>query len=337
MNSKKLLIGTIAICLSLNCFSQDCDRFINNQTNTVNAKGVVVRVLGLVSDGIFGTRFSNLANQANSQLQMLDVVQYNICMQMQGVRNSFVRENYEQRARNTMEEMVKLLKQSGSLPPEAVTMLAENGIAMPAETPAPDRGSRTIAPADNDAPAPSRTQPTTGDEVPTPRLPVTEQWVTVTFPCQPYATSGGGNVIRARGMETHSDPQIARSIANVIALEELASKVEVAVNSVTEYYIRAVSGSETNEELIRDFKRNTTITVNQVLRGYRTVCEEFRQNTVNQRWQSFVALEIDKDQVLKPVHEELKRNNATRDAVPNYEKFKEAFNEVNTFLENTGI
>jgi hypothetical protein len=326
MNMKYVFIGMVAMSVSLGCFGQDCDKFLNKQTNVINTKGIVVRILGKAADAILGTNFSSLQPKVGDQLQMLDVLQYNTCMQLQTIKNDFVRENLQEKAKNTLAEMLKLLTQSGALTPEIIGMLAENGVVEPGVT-------VDEAPAVNPQPV---KPPATADEVDVPVLPVpaTPGWATVTFPCQRFTDSGDG-IIRARGMETHSDPQIAKSIANVVALEELASKIEITVNSVTEYYIRSVGGD--NEELIKDFQRLTKTKVNQTLRGYKTVCEEYRQHSETQKYQCFIALEISEENVLKPVYEGLKTDAKTKNTLPGFDKFKNTFIEVMKFYESTGF
>jgi DNA-binding Lrp family transcriptional regulator len=325
MNKKIIFVGAITGCLSLNCFGQDCDKYLNKQTNVINTKGIVVKVLGKIVDITAGTNFSKFTGGASDQIQMLDVLQYNTCMQLQTAKNEFVRENLEEKARNTMTEMLKLLTQTGSLTPDVVKILAENGAIEPSSI-----GGDTTTPV---TPQPAPTPPATGDDVATPVMPKT-QYVTVVFPCQPFSGSGDG-VIRARAMESHSDPQIAKSIAMVVALEELASKIEVTVNSVTEYYVRAVLGD--NEETMKDFKRQTKLTVNQTLRGYRTVCEEYRQNTATQKYQCFIALEINEEAALKPIFDGMKSDKQLSRALPNFEKFKKTYDEVMNFYEKTGF
>ena len=54
------LIVAIVFNTSLNSFGQDCDKLLNRQTNAVNTKGIVLRALGRLVDGIAGTNFSKL-------------------------------------------------------------------------------------------------------------------------------------------------------------------------------------------------------------------------------------------------------------------------------------
>jgi hypothetical protein len=277
---------------------------------------------------ILGTNFSSLTNTASSQLQMLDNLQYQNCLKWQTAKSEFTKENLEAKMEQTLAEMVKLLNQSGSIPPATVKELVLSGVLDPDQA---RKDGIVVDPADDRiAPTPKNV-----DDVPVPILPVPAKWETVTFPCQAQAMSSAG-VIRARGMESSMDPQIAKSIANVIALEELASKIEVTVKSTTQYFIDRTE-TNLNEELTKRFNRTIDVSVNQTIRGYRNTCEEYRQHSQTQKYQCFVALEINEDAVLKPLHEELKKDPELTKAVPDFSKFKDTFNEVLNFYEKTGI
>jgi len=331
MRNKKLLrllfAGFVIVSFSLSGFGQECDKYLNQQTKVVNTKGVVVKVLGKISDVVLGTNFSSLSRSIG-ELQMLDNIQYQACMKLQTVKSEFHRENLEATVGQTLTEMVKLMNQSGALPADVVTQLVANGtIIQTNATPTPATATQATL-----------TVVTNADDVPVPILPTPApagSWNTVTFPCQANAVSSDG-VIRARGMESSMDPQIAKSVANVIALEELASKIEVTVKSTTQYFI---DRTETNlsEELTKRFERKIDVSVNQTIRGYRNTCEEYRQHSQTQKYQCFVALEINEDAVLKPLHEELIQEPGLQKAVPNYKKFKAAFNEALNFYEKTGM
>ena len=323
-----LVAGFLVGSFPLSGFGQECDKYLNKQTNTVKTGNIIAKVLGKTVDGILGTNFSSVIGQKSDQMQMLDILQYNTCMQLQTIKNEFVRENLEEKTRNTLNEMVKLLTQSGTLPPEVLNLLVENGSIEPSLI-----GKITSS---ESIPLQPNTLSPTADEVGVPVLPAPAKpgWGKVEFPCQTFTVSGSG-IIRARGMETNSDPQIAKSIASIIALEELASKIEITMNSVTEYYVKSVSGD--NEELVKDFRRKTKTTVNQTLRGYTTVCEEYRQHSETEKYQCFVALEISEKNVLKPVYDGLNLDAAAKKVLPNFEKFKQTFTEVMNFYEKTGF
>jgi len=112
MKKKYFLISVMAISLTLNGFSQDCDKYLNQQTKVVNTKGMVVKVLGRTADVVLGTNFS-LLTRSIDQLQMLDNMQHQACLKLQTVKNEFARESQEARIEQTLAEMVKLINQSG--------------------------------------------------------------------------------------------------------------------------------------------------------------------------------------------------------------------------------
>jgi hypothetical protein len=330
MNKSKFFYAIIVMMMifSMNAFGQEreCDKYLNQQTSAVNTKAVVLRVLGKTADVFLGTNFSSLT-RSTGELQMLDNIQYETCMKLQTVKNEFSRENLETKVEQTLNEMVKLINQSGELPPDAVKQLIARGILNPSQA--------TTIPATTKQE--TSTTVTNADDVIVPILPTPPagSWNTVTFPCQTGAMSSAG-IIRARGMESSMDPQIAKSVANVIALEELASKIEVTVKSTTQYFITQTK-TNLSEELNSRFERKIDVSVNQTIRGYKNICEEYRQHSETQKYQCFVALEINEDTVLKPVHEELQQEPELRKAMPNYEKFKAVFNEALNFYEKTGI
>ena len=327
---KLAVIGTMMI-LSVNGFGQDCDKYLNPQTNTVKTKDVVLNVLkglGKASDVILGTNFSSLTRPTD-QLHALDNLQYQACVQLQTIKNEFTRENTEGKIRGIMGDMVKLINETGTLPPDAVKQLVANGVLTPSQA----QANGVITPSTEMA-----KKIANADDVPVPILPdpaPVGTWNTVTFPCQANTVSSVG-IIRAHGMESSMDAQIAKNVATVIALEELASKIEVTVKSTTQYFIdRTVTNL--NEELTTKFNRTIDISVNQTIRGYRNICEEYRQHSTTQKYQYFVAIEIDEDAVLKPIHDELKQDPELQKAVPNYKKFKDAFNETLKYYEKIGI
>ena len=317
----------------LNGFGQECAEYLNQKDKVVNTKGIFIKVLGVVgktADVILNTNFASLTNSIGD-LQALDIAQYQMCMELQTLKNDFNIENQEARIKTTVLEMVKLMNQSGALPNDVVKQLVASGAIAPSQA---QTTSATPVTATQTTPATA----TNANDVIFPVLPAPApagSWNAVTFPCQSFATSSVG-VIRARGMESSMDPQIAKSIANVIALEELASKIGVTVKSTTQYFIVRTE-TNLNEELTKRFERKIDLSVDQVIRGYSNVCEEYRQHSTTQKYQCFVALEINEDTVLKTIHEELKQEPELQNAVPNYEKFKSAFNEVLNFYEKAGM
>ena len=320
MKKRLLLTGALSVGIALSGFGQDdCDKYLDKQSKVVKTGGIVLKLIGKVADVVLGTNFSSLSRP--DELQMLDNIQYETCMKLQTVKNEFNRENLEAKINQTIIEMLKLVNESNALPSNVVEQLLIKG----------------INPSNGNLPAPPQNPVsiTNANDVPVTVLPEPEGWNKIIFPCQDVSVSSAG-VIRARGMESSMDPQIAKDIANTVALEELASKIEVAVKSTTQYFIDRTE-TKLNEELNKRFKRKIELSVEQTIRGYRTVCEEYRQHSQTQKYQCFVALEINEDAVLKPIHDELQKETGLQKAVPNYQKFKDAFYQTLSFFEKTGM
>jgi hypothetical protein len=289
----------------------------------------VLKVFGKTADVIFGTNFLSLTHSTD-QLQWLDNMQYEACVKLQTIKDEFRKEGLEATKEQILVEMVKLINQSGTLPPDVVKQLVVNGILDPSQT----QTNTIIAPA-TETPA----KVVNADDVPVPILPVPKSfggWEdAATFPCEVEAMSSAG-VIRASGMESSMDPQIPKSIANLIALEELASKIEVTVKSTTQYFVDRTEVNLKESELTTRFESKIEKSVEQTIRGYRTICEKRQQHSETQQWRCFVALEINEDAVLKPIHDELTKDPELRKAVPSYKKFKDTFDEGLKFYEKVG-
>jgi putative lipoic acid-binding regulatory protein len=170
------------------------------------------------------------------------------------------------------------------------------------------------------------------DQVVIPEMKISGDYVTVTFPCQSINSPEG--VIRASGMETSSDPQIAKSIARTMALEELASKIEITVNSAVEYLVTATTQGGT-EDLSKNFKKEVKTTVNQTIKGYKIICEEYKQNAATGKYQCFIAVEVSQESVLKPVYEELKKDNEVKRALPSFDNFRRTVAAIADVYEKT--
>lgn len=333
-NVFRVLLASVAFAsVSTTIVAQNCDKYLNQQTQTVNTKGVLTKVLGKASDMLLGTSFSKFTQNLD-QLQMLDNIQYQMCVKLQTVKNEFSRENLEAKKDGTLAEMAGLIGKSGVLPTDMVTQLTANGIVAAPQATAivPATEEQTVAPA-----VAETTAAPAANEVPVPVLPkpAASAWTTVTFPCQSSATSAEG-VIRARGMETSMDAQIAKSVANTIALEELASKIEVSVKSTTHYFINQTK-TNLDENLKTNFERKIDLTVNQTIRGYRTVCEEYQQDEQGKKFRAFITLEVDLANVLQPIFNELQQQPALQQALPDFNTFEATVEQAMEFYEGVGM
>jgi len=324
MNRKIFLAGALAVGISMNGFGQNCIKFIDYQNRTVDTKGLSLRVFGQPV-GVGATSVTPIVREASDKLQKLDLLQYNICEQLKKIKTDFMREKLQAQYTNLLMQMMQLLPSEGTASltgmdaaPNTAAQQAQKTTMTEEEIPAP---TPTPAPAPAPTPAP---MPAPSD---------INMDIDISFPCEDYNISPPG-MIRAFGMETSMDAQIARRAARTAALEELGSKIEITVRSVTaDYFLRTQRGME--EEIEKRIEGRTETSVNRTLQGYRTVCERTTQNTQTKRYSSYIALEISEENVLRPVFNELRQDPELQNAMPNYERFRETFNEVMKTYENS--
>jgi hypothetical protein len=151
--------------------------------------------------------------------------------------------------------------------------------------------------------------------------------VDVSSPCEEFTVNLPAGVIRAYGYETSMDRQIAKRGALTVALEELASKIEVTVQAVTDKYsLQTQRGMD--EELEKRMISKTRTIVNRTITGYRSVCEKTTQNTATKKFTCYIALEISEENILKPVYNELVQDADLKKALPSFEQFDQTFDEV---------
>ena len=320
MNKKFFLAGAMAASLSLNCSGQNCVKFIDYQNKTIDTKGLNMKLFGQPV-GVGATSVTPLYREVGDQVQKLDLLQYNICEQLKNIKTDFMREKLQAQYTNMLMKMMELCKLEGQ--PETSATTVANTAAEEAVVPTP-----TPTPTPTPAPEPAVIPPAGGgslDDV---------LDVEVNFPCFGDAFFSNNGMIRASGMESSMDAQIAKRAARTVALEELASKIEITVNSVTEdHFIRTQNGM--NEEIQKKIEGTTKTSVNKTLTGYKTACEKFTQNRETKKYSCYMALEISEENALKPVYEELQKDAALKKALPTYDKFKQTFNEVMKTFEDS--
>lgn len=135
------------------------------------------------------------------------------------------------------------------------------------------------------------------------------------------------DIIRSMAMRESMDQQMAKEMARSSALEDMASKIGTSVNAVIDDY-RKSSQVNMNEEAKRRFEARSVQVIDQVVQGYRTICEKY---TVSKRpdgsrvYKCYYAIELDKEDVARAVHKALTSDQSMR-LEYDYEKFKEEFN-----------
>ena len=348
MNKKIIITCAVALSLSLNCFGQKCVKFIDYQNKTIDTKGINMKLFGQPM-GAGESTVTPVLRTADIKLQQLDLLQYNICEQLKNIKTDFMREKLQAQYMNLLMQMMKLQQSDGAtqqqLAQELITgnmtgstqplpEVVENNEAAPVPDPSP---SPQPAPAPTPTPAPTPNPAPVPAPVPAPAPAVWDDDildVDISFPCFGDDYTSAPGFIRASGMETSMDAQIAKRAARTVAVEELASKIEITVKSVTEdYFLRTQKGL--NEEIEKRIEGKTQTSVNRTLNGYKTVCEKFTLNRETKKYSCFVALEMSEDNVLRPVYNELQQDAEIKNALPNYEKFKSTFDEVMSTYENS--
>jgi hypothetical protein len=324
---KYVLIGLLAVSVSLSSFGQKCVKFVDYQNKTINTKGLNLQVLGQPI-GAGATEVTTLQRVASEQLQQLDLLQYNICEQLKNIKTDFMREKLQAQYTNLLMKMMNLQNAGGgsSEVAEFAQQVSEQQGGNKQQAQKRQKQGENVTPDPTPAPVPAPTP----DQLPTPAPVVFDDddvMIDITFPCSEFVSSGSDNVIRASGMETSMDANIAKRGARTSALEDLATKIEVTVKSVTEDYFLRTQKNLT-EEVERRLEGKTQTSVNRTLTGTRTVCEKFQQNKSTKNYTCYMALEINMDNVLKPVFAELQRDAEIKNVLPNYEKFKDTFDNV---------
>ena len=143
-------------------------------------------------------------------------------------------------------------------------------------------------------------------------------------PCQECLSTK--ELIRAIGMRESMDQQMARQMARSSALEELASKINVAVRAVIDDYYK--SGSvNMNEETKRRFEGMSRQIVDQSVTGYRTICEKYTLSTKpngSKVYKCYLAIEIGQEELAMSLYGGLTKDQSIR-LDYDYEKFKSTF------------
>ena len=314
MNKKYFIIGVMAASLSLNSFGQKCTKFIDYQNKTINTRGINLKILGQPV-GLGDLNVTPLYREASEKMQKLDLLQFNICGQLEKVKNDFMREKLQMQYTNALIQMMELLKDGG---------IIDTDNPLQGNAPSEKREKSSSDPSPSPTPAPT--------PVPNPPLPE-PMLMEVTCPCEEFNRSTPGK-ITGFGNGSSMDMQIARRAARTAALEELASKIEITVKTVTtDYSLQTTRG--TNEDLEKRIEHLTETSVNQTLTRYATICEKNLQDPQTKRFNSYIALEISEENALKPVFNDLQKEAALKNALPNFERFREKFNEVQKMYDNS--
>jgi hypothetical protein len=151
-----------------------------------------------------------------------------------------------------------------------------------------------------------------------------EPEVDITTPCSGESYYSSKESIRATAIGTSMDQQMAKRMARSAALEDLGTKVRVAVNALISDYYKSTKLDMT-EDLKQRFEGGTDLVVKEHISGYRTICEKFTR--IGRDYKCYMAIEIGSDELSKPVHKKLTDDDILR-VDYDYEQFRAKFNEA---------
>jgi hypothetical protein len=151
-----------------------------------------------------------------------------------------------------------------------------------------------------------------------------EPEVEISTPCSGEGFYSTKDLIRSTAIGESMDQQMAKRMARSAALEDLGTKIRVAVNALISDYYKSAKRDMT-EDLKRRFEGGTDLVVKEHVAGYRTICEKFTRKGGN--YKCYMAIEIGADELSKPIHEKLTNDDILR-VDYDYEKFREKFNEA---------
>jgi hypothetical protein len=151
-----------------------------------------------------------------------------------------------------------------------------------------------------------------------------EPEVEISTPCSGDGFYSTKDLIRSTALGESMDQQMAKRMARSAALEDMGTKVRVAVNALISDYYKSVKRNLT-EDLKQRFEGGTDLVVKEHISGLRTICERFTRKDGN--YKCYMAIEIGSDELSKPIHEKLSNDDILR-VDYDYEKFREKFNEA---------
>ncbi|MDR2286157.1 MAG: hypothetical protein LBE04_01585 [Prevotellaceae bacterium] len=148
--------------------------------------------------------------------------------------------------------------------------------------------------------------------------------IEISTPCSGEEFYSTKEFIRSTAVGESMDQQMAKRMVRSAALEDLGTKIRVAVNALISDYYKSTKRAMT-EDLKRRFEGGTDLVVQEYISGYRTLCEKFTRKGSN--YKCYMAIEIGTDELSKPIYEQLSDDDILR-VDYDYEKFREKFNEA---------
>ena len=147
------------------------------------------------------------------------------------------------------------------------------------------------------------------------------------LPCDDCKTSTD-EALRARAIRESMDQQMAKDMARNTALNELASNVNVSITSLMKDYAKRREINQ-NEELGRNTDQIINTWVDQIIQGYRTICEKYIFTTRpngTKVYKCYLVVELNIENVAKSLYRKLSEDEKIH-LDYDYEKFKSEFKE----------
>lgn len=151
-------------------------------------------------------------------------------------------------------------------------------------------------------------------------------------PCTEVGSSE--SIIRARGIGESLQQQMARTKARTNALQEMGSKMAIAVQALIKHYANEEAISVLTDEAAADGmsfeEKIQTMTKQKVDQNmsFNTFCEKTRTYMKQNKkvFKCYMTIQAGKDDLLKPVFEEVQKE-AKKKLDVDYEKFAEEFDK----------
>lgn len=153
----------------------------------------------------------------------------------------------------------------------------------------------------------------------------------IDIPCSGKEFRTDKNHFRADNSATSQDMSLSREKALTLAKQRLASIIETQIKSVTDRYVNEREVGE-NSEFEQKFENMTREVIDLKMKDIRIICEK-PGALGNGKYQTFVAIEIDKEAFLNGINEGISNNEKLQ---LDYDKMKyeQIFNEEMEKLAN---
>lgn len=130
---------------------------------------------------------------------------------------------------------------------------------------------------------------------------------------------------RASAMGQSMDQMTSKRKAMTEARAQLAGNIETTIKSVVDNYIKDVNMNE-KENLEKKYEGITREVINQQLNDVKVICEKQAITRNSNNITTYIALEMDKDAVVKALASRVSRDEELK-VDYDYEKFKKTFDE----------